>query len=118
MISEWWRYYFIDCGVEQNGYYGDSIHMKGEVSNTIKDLLTRTKESLYKGIEQQFQVTDLEIDCYTKLCRRIGYGVVREMVGHGIGKFLHEEPQVPNYGRKKWYNVKEGLLLLLNLWLI
>lgn len=106
----------IDCGVVMNGYYGDSAYTYevGEVSNTIKDLLTRTKESLYKGIEQAVSGNRLgdigfAIQNYVE---EFGYGVVREMVGHGIGKNLHEEPQVPNYGRKgNGVMLKEGLVI-------
>lgn len=106
----------IDCGVVMNGYYGDSAYTYevGEVSNTIKDLLTRTKESLYKGIEQAVSGNRLgdigfAIQNYVE---KFGYGVVREMVGHGIGKSLHEEPQVPNYGRKgNGIMLKEGLVI-------
>ena len=106
----------IDCGVVMNGYYGDSAYTYevGEVSNTIKDLLTRTKESLYKGIEKAVSGNRLgdigfAIQNYVE---KFGYGVVREMVGHGIGKSLHEEPQVPNYGRKgNGIMLKEGLVI-------
>ena len=106
----------IDCGVVMNGYYGDSAYTYevGEVSNVIKDLLTRTKESLYKGIEQAVSGNRLgdigfAIQNYVE---KFGYGVVREMVGHGIGKNLHEEPQVPNYGRKgNGIMLKEGLVI-------
>ena len=106
----------IDCGVVMNGYYGDSAYTYevGEVSNMIKDLLTRTKESLYKGIEQAVSGNRLgdigfAIQNYME---KFGYGVVREMVGHGIGKSLHEEPQVPNYGRKgNGIMLKEGLVI-------
>ena len=106
----------IDCGVVMNGYYGDSAYTYevGEVSNTIKDLLIRTKESLYKGIEKAVSGNRLgdigfAIQNYVE---KFGYGVVREMVGHGIGKSLHEEPQVPNYGRKgNGIMLKEGLVI-------
>ena len=106
----------IDCGVVMNGYYGDSAYtyQVGEVSNVIKGLLTRTKESLYKGIEQAVSGNRLgdigfAIQNYVE---KFGYGVVREMVGHGIGKSLHEEPQVPNYGRKgNGIMLKEGLVI-------
>ena len=102
-----------------NGYYGDSAYTYevGEVSNTIKDLLTRTKESLYKGIEQAVSGNRLgDIGFIQNYVEEFGYGVVREMVGHGIGKSLHEEPQVPNYGRKgNGIMLKEGLVVVLNL---
>ena len=106
----------IDCGVVMNGYYGDSAYTYevGEVSKMIKDLLTRTKQSLYKGIEQAVSGNRLgdigfAIQNYVE---KFGYGVVREMVGHGIGKSLHEEPQVPNYGRKgNGIMLKEGLVI-------
>tara|TARA_B100001029_G_scaffold179203_1_gene187919 strand:- start:238 stop:1011 length:774 start_codon:yes stop_codon:yes gene_type:complete len=94
----------IDCGVLMNEYYGDSAYTYeiGNVSEEVKNLLIRTKESLYKGIEQAVsgnRIGDIGF-VIQKHVENFGYGVVREMVGHGVGKNLHEEPQVPNYGRR------------------
>ncbi|WP_066632640.1 type I methionyl aminopeptidase [Labilibacter marinus] len=94
----------VDCGVLKNGFYGDSAYTFaiGEVSKEVKDLLTTTKESLYKGIEQAIVGKRLGDIGYAiqKHCEERGYSVVREMVGHGVGKNLHESPEVPNYGRR------------------
>ena len=106
----------VDCGVFKNGYYGDSAYTYtvGNVNNDISDLLKRTKLSLYKGIEAAVSGNRLgdigfAIQNYLK---DFGYGIVREMVGHGIGSNLHEEPQVPNYGRKgTGIKLKEGLVI-------
>ena len=106
----------VDCGVFKNGYYGDSAYTYtvGNVDNDISDLLKRTKLSLYKGIEAAVSGNRLgdigfAIQNYLK---EFGYGIVREMVGHGIGINLHEEPQVPNYGRKgTGIKLKEGLVI-------
>ncbi|MEK9756019.1 MAG: type I methionyl aminopeptidase [Bacteroidota bacterium] len=94
----------IDCGVLKDGFYGDHAYtfMVGEVSNDIKKLLNVTKRSLYIGIEKMKEnkrVGDIgfAIEEYIKLH---GYGIVKELVGHGLGKNLHEEPEVPNYGRE------------------
>ena len=106
----------VDCGVLKAGYYGDSAYTYtvGNVDNDINDLLRRTKLSLYKGIEAAVSGNRLgdigfAIQNYLK---EFGYGIVREMVGHGIGSSLHEEPQVPNYGRKgTGIKLKEGLVI-------
>lgn len=94
----------VDCGVLKNGFHGDSAYTfcVGEVEPEIKALLRTTKESLYKGIEQAFEgkrIGDIAsaIQVY---CEERGYSVVREMVGHGVGRSLHESPEVPNYGRR------------------
>ena len=94
-----------DVGVFKNGYHGDSAYTfaVGEVNEKILKLLMRTKESLYKGIEKAIagnRVGDIShaIQEYTE--KRNGYGVVRELVGHGLGRNLHEDPNVPNYGRR------------------
>ncbi len=94
----------VDCGVLMNGYYGDHAYTfeVGDVAPEVKQLLQVTKESLYKGIEA------------TRVGNRIGdigfaiqehvkpynYGIVTELVGHGLGKNMHESPEVPNYGRR------------------
>lgn len=106
----------VDCGVYMNGFYGDHAYSfeVGEVAPETKKLLQITKESLYKGIEQCVRgkrVGDIShaIQAY---CEAHGYGVVRELVGHGLGKKMHEDPQVPNYGRKGSGKVlKDGIAL-------
>ena len=92
----------IDCGVLKNNYYGDHAYTftVGEVEKKVKKLLEITKESLYRGIEKLKvgnRIGDIssEIQQYTE---SHGYGVVRELVGHGLGKSLHEEPDIPNFG--------------------
>ena len=92
----------IDCGVLMNDYYGDHAYTftVGEVKEDIKKLLGVTKESLYKGIEKlkvgnRIGDVSAEIQQFTE---SHGYGVVRELVGHGLGKSLHEEPDIPNFG--------------------
>ena len=94
----------IDCGVLLNGYNGDSAYTfcVGDVSEDIKKLLQITKESLYKGIEQAVAGHHIGDISYTiqNHCEKEGYGVVRELTGHGIGREMHEDPQVPNYGRR------------------
>lgn len=94
----------IDCGVFMNGYYGDVAYTfeVGEVNNDIKHLLKITKEALYIGINQcksKNYIGDIgyHIQNYVEL---YGYSVIEELVGHGLGKFIHEEPQIPNYGSK------------------
>jgi methionyl aminopeptidase len=93
----------IDCGTLLNGFCGDSCYTfcVGEVADEIKQLLKVTKESLYKGIEVALvgkRIGDIS-HAVQAHCEKHGYGVVREFVGHGIGKEMHEDPQVPNYGR-------------------
>ncbi len=106
----------IDCGVILNGYYGDQAYTfeVGQVSPEMKKLLKVTKESLYKGI-QQMKVGNRLGDvshAIQKHAESHGYGVVRELVGHGLGKKLHESPQMPNYGRQGYGKIlKEGLVL-------
>ncbi len=93
----------IDCGVILNGYNGDSCYTfeVGEVDEKIKALLKCTKESLYKGIEKAIDGNTLgDIGAaIQKHAESHGYSIVRELVGHGIGKNLHEKPEVPNYGK-------------------
>ena len=106
----------IDCGVVKNGYFGDSAYTYevGDVSQEIKNLLIRTKESLYKGIEQAVsgnRIGDISF-AIQDYVENFGYGVVREMVGHGVGENLHEDPQVPNYGKRgKGVKLKEGMVI-------
>jgi methionyl aminopeptidase len=94
----------IDCGVLKDMYYGDSAYTfaVGEISQEKKQLLKVTLESLYKGINAAVEgnrVGDIgfEIQQY---CESFGYSVVRELVGHGLGRQMHESPEVPNYGRR------------------
>lgn len=94
----------VDCGTLLNGYNGDSCYtfQVGEVKPEVKQLLTTTKESLYKAIETAIagrRLGDISAAVQDH-CQAQGYGVVREFVGHGIGKDMHEDPQVPNYGRR------------------
>ena len=106
----------VDCGVVMNGYYGDSAftYEVGEVDAEIKQLLKVTKESLYKGIEQAVAGNRIGDIGYAvqQHAESFGYGVVRELVGHGVGKNLHESPEVPNHGRRgKGVMLKEGLVI-------
>ncbi|MDR1525476.1 MAG: type I methionyl aminopeptidase [Tannerella sp.] len=94
----------VDCGTVLNGFVGDSAYtfFVGEVSEEIKKLLRTTKESLYKGIEQAVagkRVGDIGHAVQT-YCESRNYSVVRELVGHGCGRKMHEEPEVPNFGRR------------------
>lgn len=106
----------VDCGALKNGFYGDSAYTfaVGEISEELELLLKRTKESLYLGIEQAVvgnRVGDIgyAIQQYTE---SFGYGVVRELVGHGVGRKLHEKPEVPNYGRRgTGVKLKENMTL-------
>jgi methionyl aminopeptidase len=106
----------VDCGVVKDGYYGDSAYTYavGEISEDTKKLLEVTKESLYKGIEKAFagnRIGDISF-AIQKYAEQHGYGVVRELVGHGVGKALHEDPQVPNYGKRgRGPVLKEGLVI-------
>ena len=94
----------IDCGTRLKGFCGDSCYTfpVGEISAEVKHLLTTTKEALYKGIEQAVVGHRLGDISYAvqQHCESQGYGVVREFVGHGVGHEMHEDPQVPNYGRR------------------
>ncbi len=94
----------VDCGALKNGFYGDHAYTFaiGEINEETKKLLQVTKESLYVGI-REFRVGNrvgdvgFAIQNYTE---KHGYGVVRELVGHGLGKEMHEDPEMPNYGRR------------------
>lgn len=106
----------IDCGTKLNGFCGDSCYTfaVGEVSETVNNLLRVTKESLYKGIEQAVvghRIGDISYAVQSH-CENHGYGVVREFVGHGIGREMHEDPQVPNYGKRgNGMQLKDGLCI-------
>lgn len=106
----------VDCGTLLNGFNGDSCYTfcVGEVRPEVMQLLKTTKESLYKGIEQAApgkRLGDIGFAVQTH-CEDKGYGVVREFVGHGIGREMHEDPQVPNYGRRgNGPQIKNGLCI-------
>ncbi len=107
----------VDVGVFKNGFHGDSAYTFGigEITDEVKKLMRVTKESLYKGIEKAIignRVGDIAyaIQDYTE--KQYGYGVVRDLVGHGLGRNLHEEPQVPNFGKRgTGAKLKEGLVI-------
>jgi methionyl aminopeptidase len=107
----------VDIGVYKNGFHGDHAYtfMIGEVSPEVLQLVRVTKESLYKGIEKAIagnRIGDLSWAIQEHTEKKHGYGVVRELVGHGLGKSMHEEPQVPNYGRRGIGPVmKSGLVI-------
>lgn len=94
----------IDCGALKNGFYGDHAYTfeVGEVTPEIKKLLDVTKQSLYVGI-REFKAGNRVGDvgfAIQKFTEDHGYGVVRELVGHGLGRKMHEDPEMPNYGRR------------------
>lgn len=94
----------IDCGCQKHGYFGDSAYTfpVGEVSEEVLNLLRRTKESLFKAIDSAVagkRVGDIS-SAVQEYVEGFGYSVVRELVGHGIGRQLHEKPDIPNYGRR------------------
>ncbi|MCL4127421.1 UNVERIFIED_CONTAM: hypothetical protein GTU68_063293 [Idotea baltica] len=95
----------IDIGVLANDFYGDSAYtyVVGEVPEDVMQLMVVTKDALYKGIEQAVtgkRIGDIAfaIQAYTE--KKHGYGVVRDLVGHGVGRSLHEQPEVPNFGKR------------------
>jgi methionyl aminopeptidase len=106
----------VDCGVLLNGYYGDSAYTYGigQVAPEAASLMEVTKASLYKGIEQAVEgkrIGDIGYAVQTH-AEGHGYSVVREMVGHGVGKNLHESPEIPNYGRRgNGVKLKEGMVI-------
>lgn len=94
----------VDCGALKNGFYGDHAYTfeVGEVAPETRRLLQVTKESLYLGI-REFRMGNRVGDVAYAIqqhCESHGYGVVRELVGHGLGRKLHEAPEMPNYGRR------------------
>lgn len=106
----------IDCGVLLNGYYGDSAFTfsVGEINQEKKKLLEYTRNALYKGVEMAIVGNRLGDIGYAvqQHAENGGFSVVREMVGHGLGKDLHEPPEVPNYGRRgKGILLKKGLVI-------
>lgn len=106
----------VDCGVLKNGYYGDSAYTFaiGEISESLKRLLKVTYTCLYVGIEQAVAGNTLGDISATiqQYAEKAGFSVVRELVGHGLGRNLHEAPEVPNFGNKgKGVRLKEGLVI-------
>lgn len=106
----------IDCGVEKDGYFGDHAFtfIVGDCDDETKELLRTTLKSLYIGIENAIhgnRIGDIGNSIQTH-CERAGYGVVRDLVGHGLGRSLHEDPSVPNYGRRgKGERLRSGMTL-------
>lgn len=107
----------VDCGVELNGFYGDAAYtfaMADVVQETV-DLLETTYRSLYLGIEQAVvgkRIQDISFAIQDYCERKHTYSVVRELVGHGLGRSLHEDPEVPNYGKRgKGHLMREGLVI-------
>ncbi len=107
----------VDVGVYKNGFHGDHAYtfMIGKPADEVVQLVKVTKESLYKGIEKVVagnRVGDIAWAIQEHTEKKHGYGVVRELVGHGLGRSMHEDPQVPNYGRRGTGAVlKEGLVI-------
>src|SRR5689334_2905978 len=107
----------VDVGVYKNHFHGDHAYtfIIGEPKPEVIQLVKITKESLYKGIEKAVagnRVGDISYAIQEHTEKKYGYGVVRELVGHGLGKNMHEDPQVPNYGKRGAGPVmKEGLVL-------
>jgi len=106
----------VDCGVFYKGFHSDSAftYPVGRISSEVEQLLKVTKESLYKGIEQAVyghRIGDIAYAIQNHV-EQYGYGVVRELVGHGVGRDLHESPEVPNYGKRgKGPKLKDGLVI-------
>lgn len=106
----------VDCGAVKNGFYGDHAYSfaVGEVSPEIKKLLRVTKESLYLGIAQARagnRIGDIG-NAIQQHAEQHSYGVVRELVGHGLGRSMHEDPQVPNYGKRgRGKKLQDGMVL-------
>lgn len=107
----------IDMGVILNGWHGDHAYtfVLGEASSEVLQLVKVTKESLYKGIEKAIvgnRIGDIAFAIQEHTEKKHGYGVVRELVGHGIGRNMHEDPQVPNYGKRgTLQKLKENMVL-------
>ena len=106
----------VDCGVILNKYYGDSAFTFaiGEVSDTVKTLMRVTRECLDKGVEKAvagMRIGDIGY-AVQEHAERHGFGVVRELVGHGVGTQLHEKPEVPNYGKRgSGTKLEEGMVI-------
>jgi methionyl aminopeptidase len=106
----------VDCGAVLNKYYGDSAYTFaiGEVSEEVKTLMRVTKECLYLGIEKAvvgMRIGDIGF-AVQEHAEKHGFGVVKELVGHGVGLKLHEKPEVPNYGRRgAGIKLEEGMVI-------
>lgn len=106
----------VDCGVEKDGYFGDHAYTfaVGDCDEKVLTLLKVTLESLYKGIDEAIhgnRIGDIGNSIQSH-CEGAGYGVVRDLVGHGLGKSLHEDPSVPNYGRRnRGERLRSGMTL-------
>ncbi len=106
----------VDCGVELDGYFGDFAYTfpVGEISEANRALLAATKQSLYEGIAAAVsgnRIGDIG-HAVQSYCEARGYGVVRDLVGHGIGRRMHEEPQVPNTGYQgRGKKLREGMTM-------
>ncbi len=106
----------VDCGALYEGFYGDHAYTfeVGEVAPKIKKLLEVTKECLDLGVAETKAGNRIEDIGFAiqQHAEKHGYGVVRELVGHGIGRTMHEDPQVPNYGRRgRGKKIQEGIVL-------
>lgn len=107
----------VDCGVYMNGYHGDSAYTFaiGNVKPQVLELLKITKEAVFRGVAQAAEnnrVGDISFAVENFCSAEHGYGVVRELVGHGVGKKLHEDPQVPNFGKRgTGKKLQEGMVL-------
>jgi methionyl aminopeptidase len=107
----------VDVGVVLNGWYGDHAYTFaiGDPGADVMKLIQVTKESLYKGIEKAVpgnRIGDIAFAIQEYTEKKHGYGVVRELVGHGLGRSMHEDPQVPNYGKRgNGEKLKEGMVL-------
>lgn len=106
----------VDCGVIMNGFYGDSAYTfcVGEVKEEIRELLKVTRESLEAGIKQAVvgqRLGDIS-SAVQQVAEQAGYSVVRDLVGHGLGRHLHESPEVPNFGKRgTGLKLQEGLVI-------
>src|SRR5258705_4047379 len=107
----------VDIGVILNGWHGDHAYTFaiGDPGPEVMNLIIATKQSLFKGIEKAVagnRIGDISFAIQEHTEKKHGYGVVRELVGHGIGKSMHEDPQMPNYGKRgTGPKLKEGLVL-------
>lgn len=107
----------VDCGTIMNGFYGDAAYTfaLGDVSEEVMQLLRVTNTSLYKAIEKAVsgqRIGDIGYAVQNYVEKENGYSIVKDLVGHGLGRNLHEEPEVPNYGKRgKGIKLKEGLVI-------
>ncbi len=106
----------VDCGVKKNGFFGDHAYTfgVGEISEDAKKLIAVTKESLYLGIQQMVSGNRIGDISYAiqQHAEKHGYGVVRDLVGHGLGRKMHEDPEVPNFGKRgNGPKITEGMVL-------